>query len=59
MGVKKNEVVYLSVSDGQSYLPGRRLVIRITRQGDKRTSKHYVATGASRRRMLKVLEAMP
>ena len=45
MGVKKNEVVYLSVSDGQSYLPGRRLVIRITRQGDKRTSKHYVATG--------------
>jgi hypothetical protein len=56
--MKKNFVIYLSVTDSPKFISGRRMVVQITRQGIKRKSKQYVVAGASRRRMLRVLEAM-
>ncbi len=59
--MKKNLVVFLTAQDSPSSLyvaPARRMVVRITRQGDRRVSKHYCVSGASRRRMLRVLERM-
>lgn len=56
--MKKNYVVYLYAQDGPSFINNRRMAVRITRQGDRRVSRSYIATGASRRRMLRVLEAM-
>ena len=56
--MKKNFVDFITVQDSPSLLTGRRMIVQITRQGNRRVSKHYVVTGASRRRMLRVLEAM-
>lgn len=56
--MKKNYVVYLYAQDGPSFINNRHMAVRITRQGDRRVSRSYIATGASRRRMLRVLEAM-
>lgn len=58
---KKNFVVFLSAQDSPSFVSfvrGRRMVVRIKREGVVRRSKYYCISGASRRRMLRVLEAM-
>lgn len=55
--MKKNKVVWVQASDH----PGdsdRWMSVQIVRQGVKRKSEIYVVRGASRRRMLRVLEAM-
>lgn len=56
--MKKNFVVFLSAQDAPSFVGGRRMLVRIKREGVVRRSKYYIATSASRRRMLRVLEAM-
>lgn len=58
---KKNIVIDMIAHDITSLFSNRRrLSVRIIRQqGDKRKAQQYILMGASRRRMLRVLEAMP
>lgn len=56
--MKKKNIVYVSAADSPSFITGRILVVRIVRQGNVRVSRSYRCTPASRRRMLRVLEAM-
>lgn len=56
--MKKNKVVWLQMQDNPSLGSNRWATVFITRQGAKRVSKVHLVRGASRRRMLRVLEAM-
>ena len=54
----KNKVTFLAVNDSPSFHIGRAMTVRIARRGAKKVSRFYKCTPASRRRMLRVLEAM-
>ena len=56
--MKKNVVTFLAASDSPTFHIGRVMTVRIARQGAKKVSRFYKCTPASRRRMLRVLEAM-
>ncbi len=57
--MKKNFVTFVDAHDVPSFTTGRVLTAHIVRmQGRKKVSRFHRCTPASRRRMLRVLEAM-